>query len=344
MTRRQAGLTTVCAFALVVAAAVAGIQFGSISIPLGHVVGIFARAFGADVKEVWRPWEATVVLDVRLPRIVVAAAVGAGLAVCGAALQGLFRNPLADPGVLGVSPGASLGAVLALHVGAAMRSVWALPVCAFIGATVSVFVVYGIATRRGRATVGALLLAGIAVGTLNAALTSFVISVALANYQIGRQMIFWLMGGLDGRTWDHARIVVPGTLLGAAVIVAHARDLDALLLGETHAASVGVDVPRVRRTLLFATALVTGLAVAVSGAISFVGLIIPHILRLLLGPRHTLLLPLSLVVGAGFLMAADVLARTLIAPEEVRLGIITAAIGAPFFLYLLTRRNGEGVR
>lgn len=334
-------LVTVCAVAFLVGAGVAGAKFGAMPIPLKDIIGILAHGAGLPVEPHWPAWQATVVLDIRLPRIVVAICVGASLALSGAALQGLFRNPLADPGVLGVSSGASVGAVLAMYVGVAARSPWAVPVMAFIGATATAFLVYAIATRRGQATIGTLLLAGIAVGSLNAALTSFIISLALANYQIGQQTVFWLMGGLDGRTWDHVRIVAPGTLLGAAVIVAHARDLDALLLGETHAVSVGVDVPRVRRTVLFAASLMIGLAVAVSGIITFVGLVIPHMLRLVMGPRHGWLLPLSMVVGGGFLVATDLLARTLIAPEEIRLGIITACVGAPFFLYLLMTRRRE---
>ncbi len=329
------------AMAVLVAAMGAAVSVGATDFAPGEIVAILLHALGAPLERTFPAWHDTIIVDVRLPRVLVAACVGAGLAVSGAALQGLFRNPLADPGVIGVSAGASLGAVVALHLGFAARTVWALPGLAFLGAGVTAFVVYAIATYRGQATIGTLLLAGIAVGSLNAALTSFVISLALANYQIGRQTIFWLMGGLDGRTWDHVRMVAPATLLGAAVIVAHARELDALLLGETHAASVGVDVPRVRRTLLFAAALVTGVAVAVSGVIGFVGLVIPHMIRLVSGPRHGWLLPLSMAAGASFLVLADLLARTLIAPEEIRLGIVTACVGAPFFLYLLTTRRRE---
>lgn len=341
MNARRGRWTVVGALVLLGGALLAGITFGVTDFALRDIVGVLARAAGLPVDGAWPAWQETIILHIRLPRVLVAACVGAGLAVSGAALQGLFRNPLADPGVIGVSAGAALGAVIALYLGLAARSVWALPALAFIGAATTAFVVYAIATHRGHATVGRLLLAGIAVGSLNAALTSFVISLALADYQIGRQTIFWLLGGLDGRTWDHLAIVAPGTLLGAALIVAHARELDAMLLGEAHAASVGVDVPRVRRTVLFAAALVTGVAVAVSGAIGFVGLVIPHMVRLVIGPRHTWLLPLSVAVGAVFLVLADMLARILIAPEEIRLGVITACVGAPFFLYLLATRERE---
>lgn len=341
MTLRRPGLALGLLAGGLLAAGAAGLGLGAISIPFDHAVGILARASGIPVEATWRPWEETVLLRVRAPRVAVGALVGAALALSGAALQGLFRNPLADPGVLGVSAGAALGAVLAIHAGLAARSIWALPAMAFVGAAATAFAVYAIATRRGRTPVGTLLLAGVALGSLNVSLTSAVLALALANYEIGRAMIYWLMGGLDGRTWDHVRVAAPAVLLGAAVVLAHARDLDAMVLGETHAAAVGVDVQAVRRRLVAATSLLAAAAVAVSGAVGFVGLVVPHILRLLVGPAHARLLPFSALGGAAAVVAADLVARTAIAPEEIRLGVITAAVGAPFFLWLLVRRRGE---
>lgn len=320
-----------------------GLTYGSTDIPLRHLGGIIAQALGVPVDPVWAPWEVTVLLYVRLPRVLVAMCVGGGLALCGGALQGLFRNPLADPAVIGVSAGASFGAVLALYLGLAARTVWALPVLACIGASGTAFVVYTVATRRGQTPVGTLLLTGIAMSSLMIAFTSFILSLAVAHYDIGSQIMLWILGGLDGRTWDHVKLVAPMTLIGAAIIIAYCRDLDGLLLGELHAVSVGVDVARVRRVLILATSIVTGVGVAVSGTISFVGLVIPHILRLLIGPRHQALLPLSILVGAAFLVLTDCLARTLIAPEEIRLGVITACLGAPFFLFLLMKHRREGL-
>ena len=343
MTRLHNGVVCALACGLLAVAVIAGTTRGSADIPLSHMGGIMAHTLGLSVQPVWPPWVATILLDVRLPRVLVGMFVGGGLALCGGALQGLFRNPLADPGVLGVSSGAALGAVTALYLGLAARTVWALPVLACLGAGLNAFVVYNIATRRGQTPIGTLLLAGIAVGSLTTALTSFVLSLALANYDIGRQIVLWLLGGLDGRTWEHVKLVAPTTLLGAAAIVAYSRDLDIILLGEIHATSVGVDITRVRRGLILATALVTGVGVAVSGVIGFVGLVIPHILRSLIGPRHQWLLPLSMLVGAAFIVLADCLARTLIAPEEIRLGVITATIGAPFFLFLLLKNRREGL-
>lgn len=319
-----------------------GLTYGAADIPLRHLGGILAQACGLPITPTWPPWEATILLQVRLPRVIVGMCVGGGLALCGGALQGLFRNPLADPGVLGVSSGAACGAVLAIYLGLTTYTVWSLPLLACGGAGSTAMLIYMIATRRGHTPVGTLLLAGVALGSLTTALTSFILSLALANYDIGRQIVTWLLGGLDGRTWEHVKLVLPGTLLGAAFILGYARDLDALLLGELHAVSIGVDVARMRQRLIVATALVTGVGVAVSGVIGFVGLIIPHILRHLLGPHHQRLLPLSMLAGAAFLVAADCLARTLIAPEEIRLGVITAVIGAPFFLFLLLKQRQEG--
>jgi iron complex transport system permease protein len=189
--------------------------------------------------------------------------------------------------------------------------------------------------------IGTLLLAGVAVGSLTSALTSLLLSLSLDEYEQGRQTMRWLMGGLDARTWSDVAIVAPTTLIGSAIVVASARELDALLLGEREALALGVDVPRARRRLVFATAIVIGGAVAVSGVIGFVGLVVPHILRLLVGPGHAVLLPASLVFGAAFVVGTDLLCRTLTAPEEIRLGVMTGSLGAPFFLFLLLSRRKE---
>jgi iron complex transport system permease protein len=331
------------ACASLLAAGVIALTLGATSIPLRHAAGILAHTLGLPLDPVWPAWERTILLQVRLPRILVGMCVGGGLGLCGGALQGLFRNPLADPAILGVSSGASLGAVIALYLGLAVHSIWALPLLACLGAGCTAFAVSAIASRRGHTPIGTLLLAGVAMSSLMTALTSFVLSLALADYNIGSQIVLWILGGLDGRTWDHVKLVAPATCIGAALILAYARELDVLLLGELHATSVGVDVSRVRRALIITTSLVTGVGVAASGAIGFVGLVIPHILRLLIGPHHRWLLPLSMLVGAAFLVLTDSLARTLIAPEEIRLGVITASIGAPFFLFLLLRHRREGL-
>jgi iron complex transport system permease protein len=330
-------------FALVLLAAVVavvvGLLVGPAQLSPGEVMGALARRLSGKLDPL--RWRDTVVVGVRLPRVLVGFVAGGALAVAGAALQGLFRNPLAEPGVLGISSGASLGAVLAIYFHLAGRAVWLLPACAFLGAAVDAVLVYAIAARlgRGRVFTATLLLVGIAVMSLNVSLTTFVLSISLASYNVGREVMYWLLGGLEGRTWDHLMLGAPAVLAGTAVIAAHARDLDALLLGEVSAQSVGVDVPRVRMRLVLASALVVGAAVAIAGPIGFVGLLVPHILRLGVGASHGALVPLSFFGGGVFLVVADVVARTLSA--DIPVGVVTAAVGAPVFLALLIRRRVE---
>lgn len=284
-------------------------------------------------------WQETILWQVRLPRALTAAMVGAALAVSGAVLQGLFRNPLASPSVLGVSSGATLGAALALFFGLASLYAWSLPLFAFAGALVTLFLVYSIASHRGSAPIASLLLAGIAVGAFNGAITAFLIALALESWEVGRAILYWTMGGLDGRTWDQVLIIAPVLLFAGAAVLAFQRDLDALLLGEVHASAVGVDVARTRLLLLGLTALLIGAAVAVSGGIGFIGLVVPHIIRLLVGPGHRLLLPLSAIGGALVLVSADLLLRAGFSEHNLPIGVITAALGAPFFLFLLVRHQ-----
>jgi iron complex transport system permease protein len=203
----------------------------------------------------------------------------------------------------------------------------------------TLLLVYAIATHHGRTPIATLLLAGIAVGAFNVAMSSFVLALALESWEVGRTIVFWTMGGLDGRTWDHVLLIVPVLLAGLALVLAYTRELDALLVGDVSAAAVGVDVARTRLVLLIATAVLTGAAVAVAGGVGFVGLVIPHIVRLLVGPHHRALLPLSALVGALILVAADLLLRGAFAEHNIPLGVITAAMGAPFFLFLLVRQQ-----
>ncbi len=284
-------------------------------------------------------WQQSVVAKVRLPRVLTGALVGASLAVCGAVLQGLFRNPLASPSVLGVSSGASLGAVIAIFFGLASVSVFALPFFAFIGALTTMFVVYSIATYRGHTPISTLLLAGVAVSAFNIAMSSFILAMALQHWEVGKTIIYWTMGGLDGRTWDHVMLILPVFALCFAIILAYQRDLDALLMGEIHASSVGVDVARTRLVLLIITSALIAAAVAVAGGIGFIGLVVPHIVRLMIGPHHRFLIPLSALLGALVIVLADLLLRGMFYENRIPLGVITASIGAPFFLFLLLKQR-----
>jgi len=349
LARRRLGLVVAVVAALLAVVLVAALLIGPAAIGAGDLWMIVMRRAAqllrqgsaglAEASGHGLSWQETILWQVRLPRVLTGAAVGAALAVSGAVLQGLFRNPLASPSVLGVSSGASLGAVIAIFFGLSASLVWALPLFACAGAILTLLLVYTIATHQGRTPIATLLLAGIAVGAFNVAMSSFVLALALERWEVGKTIVFWTMGGLDGRTWDHVLLIAPVLLAGLAVVMAFTRELDALLVGEVSAAAVGVDVARTRLILLLATALLTGAAVAVAGGIGFVGLVVPHIVRLLVGPHHRALLPLSALVGALVITAADVLLRGLLAEHNIPLGVVTAALGAPFFLFLLVRQQ-----
>jgi len=329
---------------LLVVVAVAGVAIGSTAVAWEVVARVIAAkvlpAGWIDPGSVSDADQAIVWL-IRTPRVIVAGLVGAALAVAGTQLQGVFRNPLAESSIIGVSQGAALGAVIAFITGLTASSALWLPLTAFIGAFLALFAVYLIASQSGRAPVATLLLAGIALGAMITACSSLLISLSFVDWQIAGEIVFWLMGGLDSRTWTHVLICAPFVVLGLLVAFWYSRDLDLLLLGEETASALGVDVEPVRRAVLVAAALLTAAAVSVSGVVGFVGLVVPHALRLVLGPSHRMLLAGSVVTGAAFVIACDLLARTANPPGEIRLGIVTAAFGAPFFLYLLRQRRKE---
>ena len=345
---RGGRLRTGVYYAVVLAAlavlAVIAIAIGSTPLPWPTVVRVLASkclpAGWIDVSGLTNA-DVAIVWLIRLPRVIVAAFVGAGLATAGAMMQGLFRNPLAEPSMTGVGPGAVLGAVAVFVTGAASASVVALPLVAIGAALAAQFLVYGIATRGGATPITTLLLSGIAVGSFLTAISSMLISLNIANWQATQEILFWMSGGLDSRTWAHVWLSVPFVTLGVIAAVLQARTLDLLLLGEDTAASLGVDVEGAKRLLVLTAAILTGGSVAVAGLIGFVGLIVPHAVRLLLGPSHRTLLAASAVTGAVFVIGCDLIARTIRPPAEIRLGVVTALFGAPFFLLLLVRRLRE---
>lgn len=327
---------------LLIAVMLIGLTIGSVEVPFSavlHAIIVGTGRLRSSALQVRPNPTFTIVWLLRMPRVVMAALVGAALGVAGAQMQGLFQNPLASPDIIGVSAGGALGGVIVLATGLAARSMFYLPILSFVGALLALGIVYAIATRRARTAVATLLLGGVALSALIGAITSFLITVTWVRYEVSQQIIFWLMGGLANRTWTHVWLGVPGIAVGLAVAFAYSRDLDILAAGEEVASSLGVDVERAKRVLLIDAALLTGTAVALSGAIGFVGLVIPHAVRLMIGPAHNRLLPVSALAGATFLVFADILARTLDRPEEIQVGIITAFFGAPFFLYLLMRRG-----
>ena len=275
-----------------------------------------------------------IVLDVRLPRIALAAFVGLALATAGTVMQGFFRNPMADPSIIGVSSGAAVGAVATIVLPFAFPFGLELQGAAFVAATLTAFGVYLIATQSGHTPTATLLLAGVAVQTFLGAVISLLL---LHSGQSLRRVVYWLMGHLGGTTWDEVRVIAVTLPPLFVVLLFYARDLNVLLLGEEEAHSLGVNVERTKRILLGVSSVVTAAAVAVTGVIGFVGLIVPHGMRLLVGPDHRILLPTSALAGATFLVATDTLARS--GPAEIPVGIVTAALGAPFFLYLLRSRE-----
>jgi len=286
-----------------------------------------------------------IIMEIRLPRIVMGMLIGAGLAVSGAVMQGLFRNPLADPGLVGVSAGAGLGAVSMIVLGGtflapviAILGVYALPLAAFLGGLASTLLLYRVATRRGRTSVATMLLAGIALGALAGAATGALIY--LADDRQLRDLTFWGLGSLAGSTW--AKIGAAGPIIAIILVVSPllARGLNALALGEAAAGHLGIQVQRIKNIAIVTVAAATGATVAVAGGIGFVGIVVPHMLRLSIGPDHRYLLPASTLLGATLLLLADAVSRTIVAPAELPIGIITALFGAPFFLWILLRQRG----
>ena len=342
---RQAGVNARLAMGgaalglLIILGALVSLSLGPVHIPVGHVASIVLAFVGFEAGEFTRT-EQLVIEQIRLPRIVVGASVGMALGVAGATMQGLFRNPMADPGIIGVSTGGAVGAVVAIATGATGLFFLALPTFAFVGALLATFLVYGIAAVGGHFSMATLLLAGVAVNAFLGAIVSAIIILLPDNGAL-REILFWLAGGLDSRSWEHVRISAPLILGAAAVIMLMSRDLNLLMLGDDEARSMGVRVGRARTTLLAAAALATGAAVAVSGAIAFVGLVTPHILRLVMGPDHRVLIPMSAAGGALFVILADTVARTVIQPAEFRVGVLTAFVGAPFFILLLIKNKRQ---
>lgn len=287
-----------------------------------------------------------VIFDIRLPRAILGFLIGGGLAVSGAVMQGLFRNPLADPGLIGVSAGSSLGAVAMIVLGGGVLApvvhsfgIFALPIAAFIGGLVTTLLLYKVATRHGQTSIATLLLAGIALGSLALAATG--ILIYMADDRQLRDLTFWSMGSLAGSTWSKVAGAGPIIILSLLPLPFMARGLNALTLGEAAAFHMGVAVQRLKNVAIVSVAAAVGASVAVSGGIGFVGIVVPHILRMVIGPDHRFLLPASALLGGSLLIVADVVARTIVSPAELPIGILTAGVGGPFFLWMLLRQRSR---
>ncbi|CAA9551306.1 MAG: Vitamin B12 ABC transporter, permease protein BtuC [uncultured Thermomicrobiales bacterium] len=326
---------------LLVAAALFSVGRGAVAISPAQVLAILLGKVGIATDTAYTAQQAAVLWNIRLPRVLLGMLVGGGLAISGAALQGIFRNPLTDPGLIGVSSGAALGAVGAIILGITAFGAFVMPLAAFIGGLLATLLVYGLARHGGRAEVVTLLLTGIAVNAICGAAVGFLIFLA-SDAQL-RSIVFWSFGSLGGATWSATLAVAPLIIVGTMLLPRWGRALNLLSLGEREARHLGVETERVRLALIVLTALITGAAVAVCGTIGFVGLVVPHLLRLIAGPDHRTLLPASAIGGAALLTLADLFARTVAAPVEIPLGVITALAGGPFFLWLLCRtRRAHG--
>lgn len=324
------GLSALLVASIIIAITIgpADIGAGDVWAVIGHKLGLLSRSPVSILRE-------GIVWELRLPRVLAAAAVGAGLAICGATMQALTRNLLADPYLLGLSSGASVGAVAMMLVGATVL----LPVGAFLGALAAMAMTLGLARSLGAITASRAILAGLAVSALASALTSFLIFWT-ATGDSYREILSWLMGSLAGSRWSDATLALVAFAAVGVPLMASSRILDGFVFGDTAARALGIDVAKTRWLMLGATALLTGVLVAISGAIGFVGLILPHAVRLVAGGRHQHLLPLAALAGAIFMVWTDTAARTLFDPRELPVGIVTAMIGAPaFFLILLRNRR-----
>jgi len=338
VTRWSRVIALLAAIALI--GGVACLQFGSERIPLADVARILLSGGDETLTGVSGVSRSVIVLEVRLPRVLLAFLVGASLAAVGVALQALLRNPLADPYILGVSSGAALGAVLALQMGIgwAFAGFSSLHLFAFLGAGATIVTMYRVVVSEGRVPVHTLLLAGVIINAIISALILFITSVSDSTSAF--RMFFWLMGNLTTLGYAGLGALAVLVAVGIGLLCGQARNLNLLALGEETARGLGLAVERVKHLIFLTTALVTGAVVAVSGLIGFVGMVVPHAMRMMLGADHRLLLPAAALFGGVFLMVADTIARSLLAPTELPVGVITALCGGPFFIYLLIRHRG----
>ncbi len=343
--RRERGWSRIT---LIFAATLAGLvllallsaTIGQVPTTAAEVAGSVFHRMGLD----WGPMPAhpagyVTLWEVRFPRVVLAVLVGAALATAGALLQGVFANPLAEPGVIGVSAGAAVGAGTVIVVGGAFAAAWSVAAGAFVAGLGTTVLVYLLSRSNGRTEVVTLVLTGVAVNAFAGGLISFLLFSASPAAR--DQLVFWQMGSLNGATWQSVAVVAPLTLLGVLAAMAMAAKLDLLALGESAARHLGVDVERLRRNVIIVVAILATAGVAFTGIILFVGLIVPHLVRMLVGPAHRVLIPLSALIGALVLVAADIGARSLVHNADLPLGMITSLVGAPFFFWLLRRTRAR---
>lgn len=318
------------------------VGIGAFPIRPDQTIAILLSRIGLEIPVEYSQRQEAVLMAIRLPRVIMGVLVGAALGISGTVIQGVFRNPLASPGLIGVSSGAAVGAALAIVFGFTVLGIWTLPLAAFSGGLGTAMVVYRFARRGGRTEATTLLLVGIAINALMGAIVSF-LSFVSDDAQL-RSIVFWMMGSLSASIWPFIWVILPSLIFSITLMLRYSRTLNLLALGDAEARHLGVDTERARIICLALASIATGAAVSVAGIIGFVGLVAPHLLRLLLGPDHRTLMPASAFGGAILLVLADLFARTVVSPAQLPLGLVTAFVGAPFFLYLIerTRKNYWG--
>ncbi|MEM9228347.1 MAG: iron ABC transporter permease [Pseudomonadota bacterium] len=323
---------------LIGVAALLGVMIGSVTIPAGTAAAILLHwlSGGLLFEPTWREAYEIIIVQTRIPRVILAAVVGASLGVAGMVIQAIVRNPLAGPSILGVSSGAATGAVIVMRFGLITLGAFTLHIAAFVGGLIALTIVFWIARSGGQMTATRLVLAGIAVSAVLSALTSLLVLTS-PDPQLAARVLFWTLGGFGGAQWSLLPIPIAALVLGIAIMLVQARRLNLLMAGDESAVALGLNVEQFRRAMFILTAGLTGITVAVSGVIGFVGLIMPHIVRLLVGADHRKALPAVALLGASFTIGADLVARSIIAPLELPVGIVTALVGGPFFIWLLRR-------
>ena len=335
VTLRKVVLICLSLVAVLIAAVIISLSMGTADIGLVKVL----RGILGGVTYPFQGWSDTekiIILQIRLPRIILAGIVGASLSVAGVVFQALFRNPLADPYILGISSGSAVGAILAILLGTGL-SFLSIPAASFCGALITIFLVLGIGKTGYGFQTNTLLLAGVIVGAFFSAVIMFLVSIT--RDERVHSILFWLMGDFSLSKYSEIMVVLPLVTIGFFIIYFYAHPLNLIVTGEESALQLGIEVEKVKRLLLIAASLMTGVVVSVSGVIGFVGLIVPHMIRMMFGSDHRLLLPASALFGLTFLIIADTIARTVIAPVELPVGVVTAIFGAPFFVFLLQRRR-----
>lgn len=318
---------------------VMSLSIGTAKLPLSHVWGILVKQLpliGDYIQTNWKESTEQIILKVRLPRVVLAILVGACLSLAGAGFQGVLRNPLADPYILGVASGAAVGAAFIILFGlqTVLLGVWTIPIVAFVTALISLFIVLKLANIDGQYNLETIILSGVVV---SAFLSSFVSFMVAMSDTVVNQIVFWLMGSLSMQGWKFIIVLIPYFIVGFIILIIYSRTLNIFALGERQAAHLGVNVKRTRLIILIISTFITAAAVSIVGTIGFVGLVVPHLVRLMVGPDYRVLIPITAIFGAIYVLWADTIARTLLSPTEIPLGVVTAFLGAPFFAYLLRK-------